>query len=130
MKNFLITLLFSLTVSSATANNRYTNFDGQGVWTENSSSPAIEVTLKGSALYAKLADQKLPAIRLKTINSRLLNEYTEQYIKMQDYSGDGYTDIAVLKSVGFAGENRCYSVFEYLPSFYSFRSRSSKTICY
>ena len=130
MKSFLITLLFGLTVSSATANNRYTNFDGQGVWTENSSSPAIEVTLKGSALYAKLADQKLPAIRLKTINSRLLNEYTEQYIKMQDYSGDGYTDIAVLKSVGFAGANRCYSVFEYLPSFYSFRSRSSKTICY
>lgn len=112
------------------ANSRYSNYRGQGVWTSDSSLQSINVTLKGSSLYAQIAGAKLPAIRLKTINSELLNEYTEQFVKLQDYTGDGNTDIAILKSVGFAGANRCYSVFEYIPSFYSFRGKSSKTICF
>lgn len=111
------------------ANDRYINYEGQGIWTSGSGSPVVQVTLKGSSVYAKVIGQDLPDIRLKTINSELLNEYTERFIMMQDYTKDNFTDIAVLKSVGFGGANRCYSVFEYLPDFYSFRSRSTKTIC-
>ena len=129
------TLLFSLSIlaisTTVTANNRYINFDGQGVWTSNSSTPAVRVYIKGSYLYAQAKNRKLklPATKLKRVNGNLLNEYTHEYIRIQDFNHDKFADIGILKSVGYGGSNRCYAVFEYLPKFYSYKARSKKTVC-
>lgn len=127
-------LLFGM--FSASANNRSANAEGQGRWIYDQSNPAIEVFIQGSSVYAKTIGQSkssaspnLPAIKLKKVNSPLLNEYTEQFIKIQDFNNDMLMDIGILKSVGYGGGERCYSVFEYKPNFYSFSSRATKTVC-
>ena len=130
ISKILSIVIISLLVSNTFANNRYNNYQGQGVWFSESGMPLVEVTIKGAYVYAHLRDQKvLPAVKLKSINSELLNEYTEKFILLQDYNADDFNDVAVLKSVGYGGANRCYSVFEYVPSVFSYRSRSTKTVC-
>ena len=129
IKSLLATILmiFSNTVFS---NERYTSFEGQGLWTSDSSSPVVEVSIKGQYIYAKfIDDNNFPAIKLKRFNTNLLNEYTEQFIKFQDYNKDGYLDIAVLKSAGYGGSNLCYSVFKFRPDFYTYEGRKSLTVC-
>ncbi len=123
----LVLVVHSNTVFS---NERHFNFDGQALWASKSSSPAVEVTIKGRYVYAQfIDDNKFPAIRLKRFNANLLNEYTEDFIKLQDYNKDGYLDIAVLKSAGYGGSNLCYSVFKFLPDFYTYEGRKSLTVC-
>lgn len=128
-------IIFSLAVlivaTSAIANNRYVNYEGQGVWSANSSTPAVRVYIKGSYIYARLNNRslKLPPTKLKRVNGNLLNEYTADYIHIQDFNHDKFLDIGILKSVGYGGSNRCYAVFEYLPKFYSYKSRSRTTAC-
>ena len=133
MKVFVYTLLAGFLLAStsmALANERYTSFDGQGLWTSDSSSPAVEVSIKGQYVYARfMDDNNFPAIRLKRFNTNLLNEYTEQFIKLQDYNKDGYLDIAVLKSSGYGGSDLCYSVFKFRPDFYTYEGRKSMTVC-
>ena len=131
----IVTLLF-LSMFNASANNRYINTEDQGKWIYDQSNPAIEVFIQDSSVYAKIitqskssASENLPGIRLKTVNSLLLNEYTEHFIKIQDFNNDAFADIGILKSVGYGGGDRCYSVFEYKPSFYSFSPRATKTVC-
>lgn len=139
-KQFVIntlTGLFILMSFSASANNRYINTDGQGIWVSDAGEPVVEVYIKGASVYAKLKAQSektknvinLPATKLKKINSNLLNEYTEQFVLIRDFNKDNLMDVGVLKSVGYGSGDRCYSVFEYQPDFYSFSSRASKTIC-
>lgn len=121
----------------ASANNRYINADGQGKWFSDSGESVVEVFIKDASVYAKIKAQSintknaldLPATKLKKINSNLLNEYTEQFIVIRDFNKDNLMDVGVLKSVGYGSGDRCYSVFEYQPDFYSFSSRASKTIC-
>ena len=134
MKILVNTLLTGFLLVSANmvayANERYTSFDGQGLWTSDSNSPAVEVSIKGQYVYARfVSDNNFPAIRLKRFNSNLLNEYTEQFIKLQDYNKDGYLDIAVLKSAGYGGSDLCYSVFKFRPDFYTYDGRKSMTVC-
>jgi len=120
---------------SVQANNRYENYQGQGTWSFSSNKQSVQVFIKGSYVYAQAQNQKqLPAARLKRVNSNLLNDYTGQYIVIEDFNNDGWQDIGVLKSVGFTGNRElqyehCYAVFDYVPGFYSFRSRPSKTVC-
>jgi len=135
-KVIVIVPFLLLSMFNVSANNRYTNAEGQGKWIYDQSAPAIEVFIKGSSVYAKIYAQSksnasvdLPAIQLKKVNSPLLNEYTEEFIKIQDFNQDKLMDIGILKSVGYGGGERCYSVFEYQPNFYSFNSRATKTIC-
>ena len=132
VKLLLSSMLISVFVSTL-ATDRYVNYESQGLWTSVSSKPAVKVFIEGSAVKAKLLTESsgadLPAIKLKTINSLLLNEYTEDYIKIQDFNNNGQVDIGILKSVGYGGSKRCYSVFEYQPDFYSYSSRATKTIC-
>jgi len=129
--NNLLALSICLIATNAIANDRYNNSEAQGVWKSAADSPALEVFIKGSSIYAKLGgkSQDLPAIRLRKINNNLLNEYTNEYIRLEDYNRDGLTDIAVLKSVGKRKNKHCYSVFEYKADFYSFSSHATKTIC-
>jgi hypothetical protein len=128
-----VSLLFS--AASVQANNRYENYQGQGIWSFRSDKQAVQVFIKGSNVYAQVQSQtQLPATRLKRVNSNLLNDYTGQYIVIEDFNNDGWQDIGVLKSVGFTGNRECqgehcYAVFEYVPGFYSFRSKASKTVC-
>ncbi len=120
---------------SVQANNRYENYRGQGNWSFNSNKQAVQVFIKGSYVYARAQSQPpLPATRLKRVNSNLLNDYTGQYIVIEDFNHDGWQDVAVLKSIGFSGNRElayehCYAVFDYVPAFYSFRSKASKTVC-
>lgn len=106
-------------------------YEGQGEWFSNSSAPAVRVYIKGSFVYAQLSDRSLnlPATKLKHVSGNLLNEYAADYIKIQDFNRDRFSDIGVLKSVGYGGSNRCYAIFEYMPSFYSYKTRSTKTVC-
>jgi cbb3-type cytochrome oxidase subunit 1 len=122
-------LMMVLMLSTAYPNNRYTNYEGQGVWNSVSSEPVVRVTIQGSTVKVNAIASGLPAISLKKVNSHLLNEYTEHYIKIQDYNNDGFVDIGVLKSAGLGGSKLCYAVYAYKPDFYSFSARASKTIC-
>ncbi|MEE9326330.1 MAG: hypothetical protein V3U71_03465 [Cocleimonas sp.] len=122
-------LMMALLLSTAHANNRYTNYEGQGVWNSVSSEPVVRVTIQGSTVKVNTTSSNLPEISLKKVNSHLLNEYTEHYIRIQDYNNDGFVDIGVLKSAGLGGSKLCYAVYAYKPDFYSFSARASKTIC-
>ncbi len=128
----LISIMAICLFGAATATDRYVNYESQGVWSSVLSKPAVKVFIENSVVKAKLLTESkvdLPAIKLKKINSLLLNEYTEHYINLQDFDNDGLLDIGVLKSVGYGGGKRCYSVFEYKPDFYSYSSKVKKTIC-
>lgn len=116
---------------SAIANDRYTNYQAQGEWYSSVSNPSVKVFIKGTFLYAQAMDDRLnfPPVRLKRVSGRLLNEYTNEYIRIQDFNHDKYDDVGVLKSVSYGGSNRCYAIFEYQPGFYSYKSRSTKTVC-
>jgi len=128
--NGLLAMVLVMLSNTVFSNERYANFDGQGLWTSDSSSPAVEVSIKGRYVYAQfIDDNNFPAIKLKRFNTNLLNEYAEQFIKFQDYNKDGYLDIAVLKSAGYGGSNLCYSVFKFLPDFYTYEGRKSLTVC-
>jgi len=133
--NFKLLMIIGLLITAfnAVGNDRYINFDGQGIWTTELNTPAVSVFLKDSSVYAKISAQNsannLPPIRLKRINSDLLNEHTENFIRIHDYNDDGWLDVAVLKSSGYGLSKLCYSVFEYQPDFYSYSPRVSKTIC-
>lgn len=120
-------------IFGAVATDRYENYEGQGVWNSVSSQPPVTVFIDGTAVKAKFlsdsSENELPAIKLKTISSLLLNEHTAEYIKINDYNDDGYHDIAVLKSIGNSGGKKCYSVFPYKPDYFSFSSRPIKTVC-
>ncbi|MEE9445751.1 MAG: hypothetical protein V3V19_08820 [Cocleimonas sp.] len=130
MSLFFTTLFLATTATNASANDRYISFDGQGIWSSDSSSPAVEVSIKGRYVYAQFVDENnFPALRLKRFNSSLLNEYTEQFVKLQDYNKDGYLDIAVLKSASYGGDSLCYSVFNFLPNLYTYDARKSMTVC-
>ncbi len=131
IKKIFISVLLLSFWSSSFANNRYGSYEGQGRWTSTSITPTVEVYLKGSSIYAKPQDKTLdmPATRLKRVNSNLLNEYTEQFILLEDFNGDSYQDIGVLKSIKLGGNSLCYSIYEYQPAFYVYRSRASKTVC-
>jgi len=100
-------------------------------WFSNSGLPNVRVYIKNAFVYAQVSRRNLnlPASKLKYVNGRLLNEYNADYIQIKDYNGDGYSDIGVLTSVGYGGSNQCYAVFEYLPKFYSYKTRSKKTVC-
>ena len=133
--------MFKLTISAvlvgiyfgASTTDRYENYEGQGVWNSVSSQPPVRVFIDGTTVKVKLltesSENELPAIKLKTISSLLLNDHTADYIKINDYNDDGYNDIAVLKSVGYSGNKKCYSVFPYKPDYFSFSSRPIKTVC-
>ena len=126
---FGLSVLF-ITVS-ATANDKYANFQGQGEWYSSASNPAVRIFIKGTHVYAESLNRKLnlPATQLKRVNGNLLNEYTTQYIQIHDFNHDGFDDIAVLKSVSYGAGTRCYSVFSYMPSYYAYKSKSAKTVC-
>ncbi len=129
----LVFILGMILFSTAQANNRYENYQGQGTWSFNSAKQSVQVFVKGAYVYAQ-TQKELPASRLKRFNSNLLNGFTEQFIVIQDVNNDGWQDVAVLKSVGFAGNGdsrnaRCYAVFEYVPGVYSFKTRPGKTVC-
>lgn len=134
----LVLCAFALNATRAEANNRYENYQGQGVWSFDSDKQSIKVFIKGLSVYAQTRDSAdlLPAIRLKKINSNLLNDYTDHYVLIEDFNNNGWQDIGVLKSVGFDGKSvnsmshYCYAVFEYQPDFYGFRAHSSKTVCF
>lgn len=131
IKKSLISLLFILVATNAMSNDRYANYEAQGEWYSNSTNPAVKVFIRGSYVYAELRNRKqnLPATKLKRVNGVLLNEYTNQFIRIQDFNSDKFADIGVLKSVSYGGSNRCYSVFVYSPKFYTYKSKSSKTVC-
>jgi len=103
----------------------------QTEWFSNSGIPNVKVYIKNAFVYAQVSkrDLDLSANKLKYVNGRLLNEYGAEYIQIKDYNGDGYSDIGVLTSVGYGGSNQCYAVFEYLPNFYGYKTRSKKTVC-
>lgn len=126
---FVSFLMMTLLLSTAQANNRYTNYEGQGVWNSVSSQPVVRVTIQASTVKVNTTSSNLPEISLKKVNSDLLNEYTEHYIRIQDYNNDGFVDIGVLKSAGLGGSKLCYAVYPYKANFYSFSARASKTIC-
>lgn len=124
--------LFVLFIAaSATANDKYANFQGQGEWYSSASNPAVKIFIKGVHVYAESLNRKLnlSATQLKRVNGGLLNEYTNQYIKVQDFNHDGFDDIGVLKSVSYGAGTRCYSVFNYMPNYYSYKTKSTKTVC-
>ena len=132
LKSLILISVFIMS-ASAIANDRYINYDGQGVWTTESNTPAVKVYIQGASVYAGIIAQnnniELPPIRLKRVNSNLLNEYTDHFIRIQDFNNDGWQDVAILKSAGYGTSTLCYSVFEYQPDFYSYSPHASKTIC-
>jgi len=103
----------------------------QTEWFSNYGTPSVKVYIKNAFVYAQVSKRNLDlsATKLKYVNGRLLNEYDTDYIQIKDYNGDGYSDIGVLTSVGYGGSNQCYAVFEYLPDFYGYKTRSKKTVC-
>lgn len=121
--------IFLLVMFNISANSRYINAEGQKLWVSDEGEPVVEVFIKGASVFAKVRAVDLPAIELKKINSNLLNENTEQFILIRDFNQDGLMDVGVMKSIGYGSGDRCYSVFEYKPAFYSFSSRVSKTVC-
>lgn len=127
----LTTIVLFFTLFNVTANNRYGSYEGQGRWSSASTTPVVEVYLKGAYIYAKsfIRSFDLPESQLKTINSNLLNEYKDQFILVEDFNNDSFNDIGVLKSAGLGGSPLCYSIFEYMPEFYVYRSKSNKTVC-
>jgi len=130
---FSLSILIVATVvtTAAIADIRGNNYNGQGEWYSNSATPAVKVFIKDAFVYVKLNNRKLnlSPVKLKQVNGNLLNEYTADYILIQDFTQDRFLDIGVLKSVGYGGSNRCYAVFEYFPKFYSYKSKSRKTVC-
>lgn len=124
------------TMLNTSANTRYNNSAEMYTWVSGDSAPVVEVFIKETSVFAKIKAKstdhnnlELPAIELKHLNSRLFDEYKDHYILIQDFNSDTFQDIGVMKSIGYGGANRCYSIFEYQPAFYSFRSHASKTVC-
>ncbi len=121
---FLFTLMVAATSLSASQN--------QTEWYSATGSPAVRVFVKGAYVYAQLDQGGLndSAIKLKHVNGDLLHEYGADYIRIRDFNADGSFDIGVLTGAGYGGSDMCYAVFEYLPDFYAYKTRSSKTVCF
>jgi len=131
MVTITTTITATLVTNTAIANDRFNNYEGQREWYSSSVTPAVKVYIKGSFIYALVNNRKinLPPIKLKQVSGNLLNEYATDYIRIEDFTHDRFSDIGVLKSVGYGGSNRCYAIFEYSPKFYSYKSKSRKTVC-
>lgn len=131
---------FILSVANiALAKDSYTDYKGKGVWESVASQPVFKVFIDKASVKAILLNQgsesdsknnQLPAIRLKSVNNVLFNEYAKDYININDFDHDGWLDVGILKSLGYGGGKRCYSVYQYKPELYSFSSRASKTACF
>ena len=130
---FSLSILIVATVvtTAAIADVRDNNYNGQGEWYSNSGTPSVKVFIKEAFVYVQLNNRKLnlSPVKLKQVNGNLLNEYGADFIRIQDFTQDRFSDIGVLKSVGYGGSNRCYAVFEYSPKSYSYKSKSRKTVC-
>lgn len=71
----------------------------------------------------------VPVMTLQKVNSHLWETYGKQYISINDFNRDGQLDIGVMEGAGLAGNDKCYAVYEYMPEQFSYRSKSSMTVC-
>ena len=100
------------------------------IWASKYGKPNITVRVKNNMVTVKNT-KKNPKVKqnLQYTNSLLLNRFSKKYIKIRDYTSNGYNDIAIMKGAGYGGNNRCYKIYPYQPLKMRFDKRSQLTVC-
>ena len=98
------------------------------VWYSTSGSPNVTVAIDGTKVTATVWSD-IPSVDLQVVNTLLVDEFPNQYVKIQDYNKDGVLDVGIMKGVGYGGSNACYSVYEYDPVAFSYRNDATMTFC-
>ena len=104
------------------------NLQATEVWVSDKSNPTITVSIHDKKVWIKTL-KTLAITKVRAVNRSLLDQHKENYIKIKDFNEDGTKDVGVLDGVGYGGNNKCYSVYEYDPVALTYKNKASFTAC-
>ncbi len=124
----LILIIFSVLVSNNVFANNKSETGQHKTWHSGNAQFGVWVSiLKTNVSVTVWSD--VPAVTLQKVNSHLWNAYDKQYVIINDFNQDGQLDIGVMEGAGLAGNDKCYAVYEYVPTRFSYRNTSSMMVC-
>ena len=96
-------------------------------WRSGAGSSVVSIAIHKAKVTASVGSNA--PTELQTVNSMLLKEHGDSYVKVKDFNADGKMDVGVMKGAGYGGSNACYAVYELNTTGSSYQSKASMTAC-
>ena len=124
----LVLIIFSVLVTNNVFANNNNEIGKQKTWHSGNAQFSVWVSIIKTNISV-IVWSDVPAVTLQKVNSHLWSVYDKEYVLINDFNRDGQLDIGVMEGAGLAGNDKCYAVYEYVPTRFSFRNTSSMMAC-